>query len=170
MVFMAPQKQSPSSDALYRIKRGLSGYVSYLAACEMNEAFSEYVLYEPTLRILTARGFNVKCEYACPGFERRGAGDHKKIDFVATGNNSHFAIEMKWARSKRLDVRPDIEKLKLFLQANDNAQSFLCIFGRKSFLHEISLNPSGMKEQGAGVYAEFGVTKYGCRTYEISGG
>ena len=40
---------------LYRVQRGLAGYVSYLAACDMNRAFSEYVLYEPTLRILTAR-------------------------------------------------------------------------------------------------------------------
>ena len=39
---------------LDKIKRGLSGHVSFLAACEMNESFSEYVLYEPVLRILTA--------------------------------------------------------------------------------------------------------------------
>jgi hypothetical protein len=32
------------ANVLYRIKRGLSGYVSNLAACEMNESLSEYVL------------------------------------------------------------------------------------------------------------------------------
>jgi hypothetical protein len=53
-------------DALYRIKRGLAGYVSYLAACEMNESFSEYILYEPILRILTARDYSVECEVECP--------------------------------------------------------------------------------------------------------
>ena len=128
---MLPQHQKPSSNALYRIKRGLSGYVSYLAACEMNEAFSEYVLYEPTLRILTAIGFTVKCESPCPGFERLGAGDHKKIDFVATGNGTHFAIEMKWARSKRLNVSHDVEKLKRFRITHTAAQAFLCVFGRR---------------------------------------
>lgn len=56
---------------LFRIKRGLSGYVSYLAACEMNEAFSEYVLYEPMLRILTARKFKVRCEFLCKGLPMR---------------------------------------------------------------------------------------------------
>jgi len=45
-------------NVLYRLKRGLSAYISYLAACEMNQAFSEYVLYEPMLRILTAHGYN----------------------------------------------------------------------------------------------------------------
>jgi hypothetical protein len=66
-----PRSLKPSSDALYRIKRGLAGYVSYLAACEMNESFSEYVLYEPTLRILTARGFSVKCEFPCLGLKQK---------------------------------------------------------------------------------------------------
>jgi hypothetical protein len=56
--------KSQPGNVLHRIKRGLRGYVSYLAACEMNEAFSEYVLYEPILRIITARSYTVRCEYA----------------------------------------------------------------------------------------------------------
>ena len=78
----------PTSDVLYRLKRGLSGYVSYLAACEMNEAFSEYVLYEPTLRILTARGFSVQCEVACPGYDKAGPGDHKPLPGRFSGQNN----------------------------------------------------------------------------------
>ena len=85
----------PTSDALYRIKRGLAGYVSYLAACEMNEAFSEYVLYEPILRILSRCGFATKSEVVCPGFESKASGDHKRIDFVAKNDKAHFAIEVK---------------------------------------------------------------------------
>ncbi|MCR6654674.1 MAG: hypothetical protein NVV63_02435 [Opitutus sp.] len=46
---------SSPEDVFFRIQRGLAGYISYLAACEMNPAFSEYVLYEPALRIFTAR-------------------------------------------------------------------------------------------------------------------
>jgi len=135
----------------------------------MNEAFSEYILYEPTLRILTARGFTVHCEYPCPGFKKNGPGDYKKIDFVAHGNGEHFAIEMKWARKRNINVSSDVEKLKRFSKANINtkAKAFLCIFGRKSHVHEIIVTPSGLKEQGAAVFAEFGVTKFGCRTYKI---
>ena len=40
----SPETLTEPLNVLYRIKRGLAGYVSYLAACEMNEAFSEYVL------------------------------------------------------------------------------------------------------------------------------
>lgn len=54
-------------NVLDRIHRGLAGYVSYLAACEMNTAFSRYVLYEPVLRILTARGYSAQCEVGAPG-------------------------------------------------------------------------------------------------------
>ena len=161
--------KSPS-DVLYRIKRGLSGYVSYLAACEMNEAFSEYVLYEPTLRILTARGYSVKCESTCPGFPKQGRGDRKKIDFEVTGNGCQFVLEMKWARQKRVNVSSDFEKLRRFREANRGARGFLCVFGRKSHLQSVTLNPGNFVERGAAVFAEFGVTRYGCRIYEIVDG
>ena len=60
-------KNPEPTDALYRVKRGLSAYVSYLAACEMNQAFSEYVIYEPILRILMARGFSGKVRVRVSG-------------------------------------------------------------------------------------------------------
>src|SRR5215216_3785587 len=98
-----PQPPRPSDAVLYRIQRGLAGYVSYLAACEMNKAFSEYVLYEPTLRILTAQSYTVESERACPGFPPKG-GDKKKIDFVVKGANPivHFAMEMKWTKKRTI--------------------------------------------------------------------
>lgn len=163
---MPKKPLEPTSDALYRIKRGLAGYVSYLAACEMNEAFSEYVLYEPTLRILSARRFVVECEVVCPGFKRPGAGDHKKIDFVAKSNGAHFALEIKWARSTTPKVAPDIDKLQRFCSEHARAFGFLCIFGRKSFLTKLRLPRADLREQGTAVYAEFGITKYGCRIFE----
>jgi hypothetical protein len=83
------------------VKRGLSAYVSYLAACEMNQAFSEYVLYEPILRILMTRGYSVQCEYVCPGIPKRGLGDSKRLDFYAVGHSLDLAIEVKWVKSAR---------------------------------------------------------------------
>ncbi len=161
------KSSTPPSDVLYRIKRGLSGYVSYLAACEMNQSFSEYILYEPTLRILTALGFSVKCEEPCPGVPRKARGDVKKLDFVADGNGLRFAIEMKWVRTRRPRVVGDIEKLRCFRNSTDGALAFLCVFGRKSFLVGLTLPDAGLREQGEPVYAEFGVTKYGCRVYQV---
>ena len=157
-------------DALSRVKRGLAGYVSYLAACEMNQAFSEYVLYEPTLRILTARRFVVQCEYACPGTEQAGSGDKKRIDFVATAPwdaSNSFALEMKWAKRKAIDVTRDVEKLTRYRAANPEHAAYICVFGRKSDLEEIRLKPTGLIERGRPTYADLGRTRYGCRAFQV---
>ena len=158
---------SPTIDALYRIKRGLAGYVSYLAACEMNESFSEYVLYEPALRILTARGFTVKCEVPCPGYVKVGRGDFKKIDYVAELRRDAFAVEMKWAQKARIDVAADVEKLTRFIASGVRQRGFLCVFGRRNHIEGLVMQPVPGPEQGKGIYADFGVTRYGCRVFEV---
>jgi hypothetical protein len=135
----------------------------------MNQAFSEYVLYEPILRILTARGYTVSCEFPCPRMTRDGGGrgDQKRIDFDVTDHNSRFAIEVKWARRKRLDVKGDYVKLCWYSGCIKGSRSFLCVFGRKSHIENIVLKNGSFSEIGKAVYADFGVTKYGCRMYEL---
>ena len=165
---MTAQPLGPSDAVLYRIQRGLAGYVSYLAACEMNKAFSEYVLYEPTLRILTAQSFTVETEYPCPGFPLR-RGDKRKIDFVVTreADNVRFALEMKWAKQRTVPrVNDDIGKLHKFRAANQGAEGFLCVFGVKSVLRELIL-PDGLLERRDAVYADLGKTRFGCRVFEL---
>lgn len=160
--------RDPIIDVLYRIKRGLAGYISYLAACDMNQSFSEYILYEPTLRILNAQGWDVKCEYPCPGYQKQGAGDYKKLDFVASKQFDSFAIEMKWAKKSKINVDTDIEKLRKYLQANNQARGFLSVFGKKSDIEQLTLGAHKVRERGTPIFAEFGVTRYGCRNYEIT--
>lgn len=153
-------------NVLYRVKRGLAGYVSYLAACEMNLAFSEYVLYEPILRILTARDYEARCEVACPGVHQPDTGDRKRIDFEAEGHGLRFALEVKWAKKRRLDVAKDHAKLVAFREAIAGAGAFLCIFGRESHIRGVTLVPDNFTELGRPVFADFGITKYGCRICE----
>lgn len=52
------------SSVLEPICRGLVGYVSYLAACRNSTIYSEYLLYEPLLRIAQAQGYTAACEVA----------------------------------------------------------------------------------------------------------
>jgi hypothetical protein len=164
----SPETLAEPLNVLYRIKRGLAGYVSYLAACEMNEAFSEYVLYEPMLRILTARNFTVKCEYPCPGMPRAATGDAKKIDFEVTGQNHPFAIEAKWAKQATLDAGNDYKKLMSYLREVQSSRAFFCVFGIKSVIEKIRLKNGTFSECGKTVFAEFGITRYGCRIYEVT--
>lgn len=163
------------NNVLCRIQRGLAGYVSYLAACEMNQAFSEYVLYEPMLRILTARGYMVKCESRCDELPRHaGGGDYKRIDFEVTRIDPppplRFALEVKWAKRATLDVKQDYEKLATFHKVVPAPRSFLCVFGRKSHIQNLRLQNGSFVELDKPVYAEFGITRFGCRIYEISAG
>ena len=150
-----------TSDVLSRVKRGLSAYVSYLAACEMNEAFSEYVLYEPILRILTARGFTVLCEVECPGIAQPAVGDKKRLDFYAHKGNSRFALEVKWAKSSKPNVTSDIQKLRAILAAEPNTRPLLCVFGRKSHIESLKLNLGNNRERGKMMYADLRITRYG---------
>lgn len=158
---------SEPNSVLFRIKRGLAGYVSYLAACEMNESFSEYILYEPILRILTAQGYTVKCEVPCPGIPQPKRGDRKKLDFTANKDSVAFAMEVKWTRNSSPDIEKDLEKLSAYYQYGRTSRSFLCIFGRKSHIADIRFSEARLKERGKPVFAEFGKTRFGCRIYEV---
>ncbi len=161
-----PPRPEPEN-VLYRIQRGLAGYVSYLAACEMNEAFSEYVLYEPMLRVLTARGYTTICESNNTGLPRAQRGEAKKMDFEVNGHGLHFAIEVKWAREPALEIANDVLKLSSFIANGTGRRAFLCIFGVLSAIKNLDLQSGQFKEVGRLVYAEFGVTRYGCRIYQL---
>ena len=141
---------SEPKGVLYRIKRGLAGYISYLAACEMNEAFSEYVLYEPMVRILTARGYTVQSEVPCPGVQQPKTGDKKKIDFVACRKDKNLtcAIEVKWARNNKITIDSDLAKLSACLSADPTWKAFLCVFGRESHITGSIPRPDLLRERG----------------------
>ncbi len=157
-------------EALYRIQRALAGHVSYLAACETNKTFSEYILYEPILRILMMRGFSVQCEYICPGIAKRGRrGDYKKLDFEANRRRVRFAMEVKWPRDGKrvLDARKDHKKLVAFKRRYTSAQTFLCLFGRYDHLKRIEIVPNQFVEYLDPIYALFRRTQFGCRIFEL---
>ena len=164
------RKLSPTADAFFRIQRGLCGYVSYLAACDMNQAFSEYVLYEPILRILTARKFIVECEYECPGIKQPKTGDKKRLDFYARKRDLKFAIEVKWVKNSKPSLSRDTAKLRAFLTSIPNSRAFICVFGRRSFVEPLALAPlrdGRFVELGKAIYADFRRTRYGCRVFEL---
>jgi len=170
-------KNHEPQDVLYRLKRGLAGYVSYLAACEMNESFSEYILYEPILRILTARNFKVECEWPIDLRENQNpSGDKKRIDFYVTSlikDDLRFAIEVKWAKTTQLNISKDYIKLHWFKQNVANSMSFLCVFGKQSLIENIQLQyhelhqKGNFHEKGRIGIADLGKTKYSCRIFEL---
>ena len=81
----------------------------------MSAAYSEYLLYEPALRIATARGWKVRVEYPLAS-HRDGPGDRRRIDFMFTDPETKkcIALELKWRRRRgsSVSVGNDIEKLR----------------------------------------------------------
>lgn len=75
---------------------------------------------------------------------------------------------MKWAKKKSIDVTKDVEKLTLYRKANPHHAAYICVFGRKSDLEEIRLNPTGLTERGRPTYADLGRTRYGCRAFQVA--
>ena len=176
MATRRPPAALPEPDnVLNRIQRGLTGYVSYLATCEMNAVFTEYMLYEPILRILTTRGYGVKPEFECPNIEQPEIGDKRKLDFVVEGHGHILAIEVKWTDTRTVDVEEDLLKLVAYKNAAAGNRSFLCIFGKYSKIHDLrfskfhddSLAAMKHKEFGGPVFAKLKKTQYGCRVFEI---
>ncbi len=58
-------------------------------------------------------------------------GDRKRIDFRALGHDIEIAMEVKWAKAAKINIKGDQEKLQAFLKARPQAFAFLCVFGRK---------------------------------------
>jgi hypothetical protein len=148
------------------VKRGLAGYVTYLAACSMHEAYSEYLLYEPVLRILTAKSCMAKCEFACNGLGGNGRGDKRRIDFKVSRDGSDFAMEVKWIRKIVPKFDRDLEKLLWFKKEYKGSMAFLCVFGTKSMIERMKA-PQGTKEVGKAVFSDVGRTRYGCRIFQV---
>jgi hypothetical protein len=136
----APAKQKPTprhgveetKHVLGRIRRGLVSYISYLQACDMAETFSEHLLYETILRILTARRFTVTREAPCPGIELRPGERTKRLDFVAYNSKSEFALEVKWKKDRHPNLKSDIAKLQAYVRERPRALGLLCVFGTEA--------------------------------------
>jgi len=126
------------SSVLEPICRGLVGYVSYLAACRNSTVYSEYLLYEPLLRIVQAQGYSANCEVAVP-CSVTGKGDKKRIDFVLKRGADHAAVEVKWIKSARPNIVKDVNKLVSYGKST-GASGYVLLFGQSGYFCNLSVN------------------------------
>jgi hypothetical protein len=172
-----PQRYYEPFEALFRIQRGLAGHVSFLATCDANIVFTEYLLYEPILSILRTMDYAVECEVPWAGHPAEAGGDPRRIDFVANKDNLKIALEVKWLRWKDderdyLDIKRDTEKLIKALGAQQAGRCFLCVFGRHSQIAEFhggkaQAQIAKFDESLPPLYADFRRTTFGCRIFEL---
>jgi hypothetical protein len=149
------------------ICRGLVAYVSYLAACRNSTVYSEYLLYEPLVRIGHAQGYTVRCEVPVAR-SASGKGDWKRIDFELTKSGRPFGIEMKWITSPKPDITNDVDKLLTYNRAS-SAPGFVLFFGPSK--HFETLRPkAGCSALGAGKLVAWhaGRTSYSARWFRYA--
>ena len=115
-----------SSSLLEPICRGLVGYLSYLATCRASTIYSEYLLYEPLMRIAQAKEYSVRCEYPV---SKGPKGDAKRIDFLLTKNGIGIGIEVKWLGGSSVAYGKDQDKLAVLRDTNVISEGYLLLFG-----------------------------------------
>jgi hypothetical protein len=162
-------------EALFRVQRGLAGHVSFLATCDVNIVFTEYLLYEPILTILRQMRYEVQCEVPCDNQPAGALGDPRRVDFIATNAGAAFALEVKWLRwndddnRDYLDIKRDTDKL---IEIQPPTRCFLSIFGRHSQIAEFhggkaKAQIAKYEEVLPPLYADFRRTSYGCRVFQL---
>ncbi len=149
----------PTPTVLNPICRGLVGYISYLAACRNSTIYSEYMLYEPLLRIAQAQGYYARCEVEVPG-SNFGKGDKKRIDFVLSKGDVRLSIEVKWIKSPKPNIVKDVEKLLTYNQLT-GASGYVLLFGQSGYFDTLAPNAGrSSKAHGKLVTWNAGKTKY----------
>lgn len=153
-----------TSTVLEPICRGLVGYISYLAACRNSPVYSEYLLYEPLLRIAQAQGYLPSCEVAVAA-SASGKGDKKRIDFVLKKNTEHLAIEVKWIKTKKPNIIEDVKKLVTY-NAKTTASGYVILFGPSRYFADLAPNSMQQhKSSGKLISWDPGRTKYSARWF-----
>ncbi len=144
--------------------RGLVGHYSYMATTSSNTVYSEYLLYEPMLRIFQAKGYHTHCEFT---IENSGKGDNKRIDFRVKKDLIEFAIEVKWARSKTINVDNDIDKLIMY-NNKYKSNGYILVFGYFSDIQNLKFsNNKKYISSGKIVHWDSGKTNYAARWFKI---
>lgn len=116
------------------ISDGLTAYMTLQARTGLSPAYSEYLLYDPVVRISKHNGWIPLGEHAVETEKRKG--DKKRIDFLLINRKNKrqaIAIELKWfvSASKKVDIKGDLDKLTKYTPPTGQAKTrrFLLLAG-----------------------------------------
>jgi len=128
------------------ISDGLTAYMTLQARTGLSPAYSEYLLYDPVVRISKHNGWIPLSEYAVETENRKG--DKKRIDFLLVNKKNKrqaLAIELKWfvSSSKKVKIAGDLNKLSNYKPEKGNAKvrRFLLLAGAHA------VRPNGKAEK-----------------------
>lgn len=114
----------------------LTAYLTLQARMGMGPAYSEYLLYDPIVRVARYRGLVIRNEVGLPKI-KPGRGDLERIDFAFQSSKRSRAtlfVEIKYAPRvlTRIDVTTDVLKLQRALSdAPPRSRALVLIAGRQ---------------------------------------
>ncbi|HQK41838.1 MAG TPA: hypothetical protein PKV39_02490 [bacterium] len=97
------------------IGEGILGYMLYQSRCGIQEAYSEYLLYDPIVRISKDKNWAIESEFSVDS--KKGKGDKQRIDFLCSSSkdktNLRIGLEIKFLKTgnSQLDLKKDKDKL-----------------------------------------------------------
>lgn len=111
----------------------------------MQQAYSEYLLYDPIVRIAKDNNWKIKCEYAVD--KKKTLGEKKRIDFLFTSTvdvNLKIGVEVKFFKKVKsiISITKDVEKLKELDNhvTSNNLLKFIIIAGNHSKFNSKRIN------------------------------
>ena len=132
------------------LPRAVTSWLTFEAACNRQELFSEYYLAKPIGEYLQANTAGIlKSEYDHPVLSSYAAGRNPQIDFVILRNGENgnlcFALEVKWIRGGTISqtiprIYNDILRLRLLVPSISNAQFYLLISGLRNDVDTLEKN------------------------------
>jgi hypothetical protein len=140
------------------LAEGMLSYRIYLSKCDVSQSISEYVFYEPILRMISRRkDYISKCEFPLPRHSNH-RGDFRRVDFVIGKYEKlkkkskyiiHTGIEIKFYKSNNTipsisNIKKDLRKLQelkeMSFSSNYNGWLFIIHNSRKKFSKLLSDN------------------------------
>ena len=139
----------------------------FATATSHSTIYSEYLLYEPLLRIARAQGYMVKCEVAVAN-SASGKGDKKRLDFVLSKDVELLSIEVKWIKSTKPNIVNDVNKLITYNGAA-GASGYVLLFGQARYFKNL-VPKAGRQSQTQGKLVSWapGRTKYSAQWFKYT--
>lgn len=156
----------------------LTAYMTVQARQGLSAAYSEYLLYDPIVRVARYRGWEIRSEWPLPKVAP-GRGDNKRIDFrIKTNPKAKRALllEIKYSKSISgvINVEKDVTKLQCQLaQEAVGSRALLVVAGRRrrknNEAHDIATKPSFATALYTTVYLAASTT-FGVTVFEVEAG
>jgi DNA-binding sugar fermentation-stimulating protein len=165
-------KKKWSMAVVQAIGDSLTAYLTLQARCGLAPAYSEYLLYDPIVRVCRYRGWNIECEVKAP--RKSPKGDFPRIDFrfhKSKKPGPSVLVEVKYQpkATGKVKISKDVEKLRSLLkQERAGSQAFVVVAGRKKRITKDSVAEFNLSHELEPYYkttylaahTTFGVTAY----------